>query len=51
MWVIKVNGTDFSRHTQQNDADDQKTRMIANGVLESTIQLLKQDTFNPPQLS
>lgn len=51
MFVIKIAAVESSCHTQECDAIDQKARFIANGVLESDIQIVEQDTYNPPQLS
>jgi hypothetical protein len=49
MWVIKINDVDSSCHTQECDANDQKVRFLVSGVAEADIQIVEQDTFNPPQ--
>jgi len=49
MWIIKITTIESSCHTQECDALVQKERFIANGVLESDIQIVEQESFNPPQ--
>ena len=45
MWVIQISGVDKSYHTQQCDANDQKTRFIADGISETDIVVVEKDTF------
>jgi len=49
MFVIKINDVDSSAHTLSGDADAQKARFIANGIAEEDIEIVEQDSFNPPQ--
>jgi hypothetical protein len=49
MFVITVNNIDASCHTKQADALVQKARLIAQGKVESTIQIVEKATFSPPK--
>lgn len=50
MWVIKINDIESSCHTQEGDANDHKARLIANGIAEEDIEIIEQESFNPPAL-
>jgi len=49
MFVIKINGIESGSHTQDIDAQAQKQRFIDNGMDGAAIEIVEQDTFNPPQ--
>lgn len=49
MWIVKINSVDSSCHTQECDALTQKDMFITSGVLEASIEIVEQATFNPPQ--
>lgn len=49
MFVIQINETDSSGHTQECDALVQKQRFIDFGVSENDIAIVDKDTFEPPQ--
>lgn len=49
MFVTKINGVDLSCHTQQGDAELQKARFIAQGISESDLTIVEQETYDPPQ--
>lgn len=48
MWVLKINNVDSSCHSLESDADAQKQRFIDLGTLETDIEVVETDTFNPP---
>lgn len=48
MWIVKINGSDTSCHTQEADANTQKTLFIARGVNEADITIVEKENFEPP---
>lgn len=45
MYIITINGSDRSAHTNLSDAEDQKQRFIQLG--EINIEIIQKDVFNP----
>lgn len=48
MFVVKIESVDRSCHTLSTDAEAQKARFIASGIAEEDIEIVEQETFNPP---
>lgn len=47
MYIVQINLIDSSCHTLQIDAEVQKQRFLDSG--EVSIEIIENDTFNPPQ--
>lgn len=47
MFVVQINGTDASSHSQQEDADRQRDIFVASGIAANAVVIIEKENFTP----